>query len=136
MGRSQIAETCEVGMPCHLDSSSSFPVAKIVGQNSGSGTLGSEFVGISVGRRECLFHTVARNPVHPCTWKGRVVLRGAVAKNDSGSCAVFTEQGSSASQMTAANVPDVIDKLQGCAGQASDAVSASTKSRWRTLREC
>ena len=30
--------------------------------------------------------------------KGRVVLRGDIAKYDSGSCAVFTEQGSSASQ--------------------------------------
>ena len=34
-------------------------------------------------------------------YKGRVVLRGDVVKDDSGSCAVFTEQGSSASQMTA-----------------------------------
>ena len=32
-------------------------------------------------------------------YKGRVVLRGDIAKDDSGSCAVFTEQGSSASQM-------------------------------------
>ena len=35
-------------------------------------------------------------------YKGRVVLRGDIVKDDSGSCAVFTEQGSSASQMTAA----------------------------------
>ena len=35
-------------------------------------------------------------------YKGRVVLRGDIVKNDSGSYAVFTEQGSSASQMTAA----------------------------------
>ena len=34
--------------------------------------------------------------------KGRVVLRGDIVKDDSGSYAVFTEQGSSASQMTAA----------------------------------
>ena len=33
---------------------------------------------------------------------GRVVLRGDIVKDDSGACAVFTEQGSSASQMTAA----------------------------------
>ena len=33
--------------------------------------------------------------------KGRVVLRGDIVKDDSGSYAVFTEQGSSASQMTA-----------------------------------
>ena len=48
-------------------------------------------------------------------------------KDDSGSCAVFTEQGSSASQMTAAKVMDIISRLPGCAGQAADAVSAFTK---------
>ena len=35
-------------------------------------------------------------------YKGRVVLRGDSLNDDSGSYAVFTEQGSSASQMTAA----------------------------------
>ena len=35
-------------------------------------------------------------------YKGRVVLRGDIVKDDSGSYAVFTEQGSSGSQMTAA----------------------------------
>ena len=35
-------------------------------------------------------------------YKGRVVLRGDIVKDDSGSYAVFTEQGSSASQKTAA----------------------------------
>ena len=34
--------------------------------------------------------------------KGRVVFRGDILKNYSGAYAVFTEQGSSASQMTAA----------------------------------
>ena len=38
------------------------------------------------------------------TNKGRVVLRGDIVEDDSGSYAVFTEQGSSASQMTAAKV--------------------------------
>ena len=41
-------------------------------------------------------------------YKGRVVLRGDIVKDDSGSYAVFTEQGSSASQMTAAKVMDII----------------------------
>ena len=35
-------------------------------------------------------------------YRGRVVLRGDIVKDDSGSYAVFTEQGSSGSQMTAA----------------------------------
>ena len=60
-------------------------------------------------------------------YKGRVVLRGDSVKDDSGSCAVFTEQGSSASQMTAAKVMDIISRLPGCAGQAVDAVSAETQ---------
>ena len=60
-------------------------------------------------------------------YKGRVVLRGDIVKDDSGSCAVFTEQGSSASQMTAAKDMDIISRLSGCAGQAADAVSAYIK---------
>ena len=52
-------------------------------------------------------------------YKGRIVLRGDTVKDDSGSYAVFTEQGSSAFQMTAAKIMDIIsdcrvamDKLQ------------------------
>ena len=60
-------------------------------------------------------------------YKGRVVLRGDIVKDDSGSYAVFTEQGSSASQMTAAKVVDIISRLPGCDGQAADAVSAHTQ---------
>ena len=41
-------------------------------------------------------------------YKGRVVLRGDIVKDNSGSYAVFTEQGSSASQMTAAKIMDII----------------------------
>ena len=57
-------------------------------------------------------------------YKGRVVLRGDIVKDDSGSYAVFTEQGSSASQMTAAKIMDIISRLPGCDGQAADAVTA------------
>ena len=60
-------------------------------------------------------------------YKGRVVLRGDIVKDDSGSYAVFTEQGSSASQMTAGKVMDIISRLPGCDGQAADAVSADTR---------
>ena len=60
-------------------------------------------------------------------YKGRVVLRGDIVKDDSGSYAVFTEQGSSASQMTAAKIMDIISRLPGCNGQAADAVSAYTQ---------
>ena len=59
--------------------------------------------------------------------EGRVVLRGDIVKDDSGSYAVFIEQGSSASQMTAAKVMGIISRLPGCAGQAADAVSSYTQ---------
>ena len=62
-------------------------------------------------------------------YKGRVVLRGDDVKDDSGSHAVFTEQGSSASQMTAAKIMDIISRLLGCDGQAEDAVSAYTQEK-------
>ena len=62
-------------------------------------------------------------------YKGRVVLRGDIVKDDSGADAVFTEQGSSASPMTAAKVMDVIDRQPDCDGQAADAVSAYTQEK-------
>ena len=60
-------------------------------------------------------------------YKGRVVLRSDTVKDNWGSYAVFTEQGSSASQMTAAKDVDIISRLPGCTGQAADAVSAETQ---------
>ena len=60
-------------------------------------------------------------------YKGRVALRCDIVKDDSGSCAVFTEQRSSASQMTAAKIMEIISRLPGCDGQAADAASAKTQ---------
>ena len=60
-------------------------------------------------------------------FKDRVVLSGDVVKDDCGSFAVFTGQGSSASQMTATKVQNVAARLLECAGQAGDAVSACTQ---------
>ena len=60
-------------------------------------------------------------------YKGRIVLRGDIVKDNSGSYAVFTEQGASASQMTTAKIMDIISRLPSCAGQAADAVSAHTQ---------
>ena len=60
-------------------------------------------------------------------YKSRVVLRCDIVKDDSGSYAVFTEQGSSTSQMTAAKIMNIISRLPGCDGQAADAVSAKTQ---------
>ena len=60
-------------------------------------------------------------------YKGRVVLRGDIVKDDSGSYAVFTEQVSSASQMTTAKSHDIISRLPVCSGQTVDARCAYTK---------
>ena len=60
-------------------------------------------------------------------YKNRVVFRGDIVKDDSRSYAVFTEQGSSSFQVTAAKVLDIISRLPGCDGQAPDAESAYTK---------
>ena len=46
--------------------------------------------------------------------KGRVVLRGDIAKDDPGAYAFFSGQGSSALQMTAAKVMDVFGRLLDC----------------------
>ena len=59
--------------------------------------------------------------------KGQVVLRSDIVKDNSGSYAVFTEQGSSAFQMTTVKIMDIISRLPGCDGQAANAVSAYTQ---------
>ena len=66
-------------------------------------------------------------------YKGRVVLRSEIVKDDSAACAIITEHGSSASQMTAAKVMDVIARLPDCDGQAADAISAKNQVKWRML---
>ena len=55
------------------------------------------------------------------------MLRGDIVKDDLGACAVFTEQGSSPSQMTAAKVMHVTARPPDCDGQIADAVSAYTQ---------
>ena len=68
-------------------------------------------------------------------WQGRVVIRGDIVRDDSGVCAVFTEQGSSASHMTAAKVMDVFARLPDCDGHAADAVSVYTQVKNRRRSE-
>ena len=59
-------------------------------------------------------------------YKGLVVLRGDIVKDDSGAYPVFSGQGWSAFQMSAAKVIDVVARLPDCGGQAADTVSAHT----------
>ena len=74
----------------------------------------------------CHFKTAELEPKFH-KYKGRAVLHGDIVKDGAETRAVFTEQGSSASQMTAAKVMDIIARLPDCDGQAADAVPASTQ---------
>ena len=74
-----------------------------------------------------LFGKLGTRTEVPKNAKAAVVLRLDVVKDDSGSFAVFTEQGSSASQMTAATLLHAMFGLPECSGQASGAVSAYTQ---------
>ena len=56
-------------------------------------------------------------------------------KDDSGAYAVFTEQGSSASHMTAAKVMDAIARLPDRDGQAADAISAYTQVKMEDVQK-
>ena len=55
-------------------------------------------------------------------------------KDDSGAYAVFTEQSSSVSKMTATQIMEFIARLPDCDGQAADAVSAYTEDAPKLLR--
>ena len=56
-----------------------------------------------------------------------MVLREDIVEDNSGAYAVFTERGSSASQMIAAKIMDGIPRLPGCDGQTADVISAYTQ---------
>ena len=58
-------------------------------------------------------------------YKCGVVFRCDIVMDGSGFYAVV-EQGSSATEITAAEVMDIISRLPGCAGQAVDTVSVYT----------
>ena len=67
--------------------------------------------------------------------KVRVVLRGDIVKDDSGSYAVFTEQGSSASQMTAAKVMDIISRVPGAMDKQRTQYLLTLRSKWKMLHK-
>ena len=69
-------------------------------------------------------------------YKGRVVLRCDVVNDDSGSYAVFTEQGSSASQMTAPNVMDVFQGYQDAQDKQQTECLLTPKSKWKMHHHC
>ena len=71
-------------------------------------------------------------------YQERVVLRDDFVKDDSGSYAAFTEQGSSVSQMTAAKVMDIISKLSRVRTQDKQQMQYLLTSRlkWKMQHHC
>ena len=61
---------------------------------------------------------------HLQKYKGRVVFRGEIVKDESGFMAVFSEQGTSASHLSAGKFLDALARMPGMAGQDADAVGA------------
>ena len=61
------------------------------------------------------------------TYEGRLVFRGDIVKDENGQFAIFTEQGISASLMSAAKFMDAVSRLPGNGGEDSDAVGAYTQ---------
>ena len=63
------------------------------------------------------------------SYKGRIVFRGDIVKDEDGQFAVFTEQGASASNLAAAKFVDAIARMPGNDGEDSDAIGAYTQVR-------
>ena len=77
--------------------------------------------------RTLCFEKHSELPAENKVYKGRVVFRVDQLKDETGHFAVFTEQGTSASQLAAAKYIDAIARMPGCAGGDSDAVGAYTQ---------
>ena len=60
-------------------------------------------------------------------YKGRIVFRGDLVKDETGHKAVFTEQSTSASYMAGIKFLDIIARFPGCIGKDGDAKSAFTQ---------
>ena len=60
-------------------------------------------------------------------YKDRIVFRVDKVGDETGYFAIFTEQGASTSQMSAAKFLDAIARMPGMSGQAADAVKAYTQ---------
>ena len=68
-----------------------------------------------------------RAPYPYATYKGRIVFRGDTVRDENGVHAVFSEQGTSASNLAAAKFIDAIARFPGCDGENANASSAYTQ---------
>ena len=69
-------------------------------------------------------------------YKGRVVLRGDIVQDDSGSYAVFTEQGTSASHMTAAKSWTSFPDCQGAQEKQHLQYPLTPRLKWKMHQNC
>ena len=69
--------------------------------------------------------------IHKCygvqRYKGRIVFRGDAVKDEEGFYAVFSEQGTSSTQMAATKFLDTLARMPGCDGEDADAIGAYTQ---------
>ena len=75
-------------------------------------------------------------PPNMRSYKGRVVFRGDIVRDETGFYAVFSEQGTSASHLAAAKFLDAVARMPGMAGGDSDAVGAYTQVVLDDMEEC
>ncbi|WP_288992749.1 DNA (cytosine-5-)-methyltransferase, partial [uncultured Marinobacter sp.] len=61
------------------------------------------------------------------SYKGRVIFRGDIVRDEDGAYAVFTEQGTSASHSASTKIIDAIAHMPGMAGSDADAKAAYTQ---------
>ena len=74
-------------------------------------------------------------------YKGRIVFRGDIVKDEDGVYAVFSEQGAAASKVEAARFVDALARMPGCGGFNVDAIKAFNQiklpdtcpSTWRSM---
>ena len=66
-------------------------------------------------------------PAHKRKYKGRVVFQGNNVRDENGHATLFTEQGSSASHLSASKLLDIVSMLPGNDGGQSDAPQAYTQ---------
>ena len=92
-------------------------------------------IGILMALETCLILGQVSLEAKHQKYKGRVVLRGDIVKDNSGSYAVFTEQGSFSSQITAAKIMVQIAWLRWTSSRRSISLYPSENGRCSQIIE-
>ncbi len=77
-------------------------------------------------------HAELNLPQQKKVYKGRIVFRGDIVKDETGYMGIFSEQGTSSSQLEAAEMMDAlahssVDDEEECGGEEGDAIGAYTQ---------